>query len=144
MARFDPLRELGALRSEMNHLMERLSRGTDPGAPGIGWMPSMDLYEDDHSFVLEADLPGLSREDIELHLENRTLTLRGERRPEKGYPPENFHQTERESGRFARSFILPQPIDSEKISATYQNGVLTVILPKAEEVRPRSIPISSV
>lgn len=141
MVRFDPFRELGALQSEMNHMMDRLVR--DPGVSAIGWVPSMDLYEDDHGFVLEADLPGMLREDIELHLEGRTLTVRGERKPEKGYQPESFHQVERETGRFARSFSLPQPIDGEAIQASYRNGVLKVLLPKTAEVRPQSIPIRS-
>src|SRR5262245_51619102 len=111
MFRFDPYRELGTLQTEMNQLLDRLTRRPEPNAAAIGWVPVMDIYEDDQSFVLLADLPGLRRDELELHLENRTLTLRGERKPEKEYRRENYHQLERQTGRFARSFTLAQSIE---------------------------------
>ena len=142
MFRFDPYRELGVLQNEMNHILDRLGRRGEQSSTAIGWVPQMDIYEDDQNFVLYADLPGMTREDIELHLENRTLTIRGERKPEKELKRENFHQMERDTGRFARSFTLPQTIESEKISASFKEGVLTVVLPKADEIKPRTIKIN--
>ena len=142
MFRFDPYRELGVLQNEMNHILDRLGRRSEPSTTAIGWVPPMDIYEDDQNFVLYADLPGMVRDDIELHLENRTLTIRGERKPEKELKRENFHQMERDTGRFARSFTLPQTIESEKISASFKEGVLTVVLPKADEIKPRTIKIN--
>ena len=121
-----------------------LTRGPQGEATsGAQWAPPVDVYEDEGSFVLLAELPGLGRDDIELHLEARKLTLRGERKLDPALRRENFHQVERPLGRFARSFTLPQSIDHDKIGASFKDGVLTVVLPKADEVKPKVIRITS-
>jgi HSP20 family protein len=141
LVRWSPFRELVDLQNEMNRVFDTFSRrpsGTE--TTGV-WAPLVDVYEEEGSFVIRAELPGLSKEDIELHLENRTLTIRGERKPEKNFNAENYHQRERFYGRFARSFTLPSTIEQDKIAANFKDGVLEVVLPKAEEVRPKLIPV---
>lgn len=107
------------------------------------WIPAVDVYEDENQYVLQVDLPGLSDEDIELHLENRVLTMRGERKMLKGLDLNNFHKIERDYGRFVRSFTLPMSVEQDKIQANLREGVLTLTLPKAESVKPRRIEIGA-
>jgi HSP20 family protein len=146
LVRWAPFREFSELQNDMNRMFDQYVRRANPGAgseTSAVWAPAVDVYEDEGSFVIHAELPGLGKEDIELHLENRTLTIRGERKLEKGLRLEGFHQRERLYGRFARSFTLPASIDQEKISASFKDGVLSVVLPKAEEVKPKLIQVQA-
>ncbi len=106
------------------------------------WTPSVDIYENRDQVVLEAELPGMSREDFDVTIENNVLTLRGERRFEKKSEQDNYHRVERAYGSFVRSFTLPQSVSSEGAQAEYKNGVLRVVLSKREEVKARRIEIN--
>ena len=122
------------------HSQTASNRQTQP--PTVAWTPAIDVYEDPERFLLCAELPGLARDDIGLHLENRILTLSGERRIEKGHVAEKYHLLERPYGRFTRSFTLPPMVAQDKIRATFTDGVLKIELPKSDEARPKLIPIS--
>lgn len=143
MVRWSPFRELADLQNEMNRAFDSYSRrsGTPATETSAMWAPAVDVYEDEGSFIIHTELPGVSKDDVELHLESRTLTIRGERKLTKGYAAENYHQRERLYGRFARSFTLPSTIEQDKITANFKDGVLEVVLPKAEEVKPKLIPV---
>ena len=108
-----------------------MSRGT--------WTPAVDIYEQDGSLVLKAELPDMRRDDIDVTVENNTLTIRGERKLGQEIKQENFHRVERAYGFFLRTFSLPPTVESGKIAAEYKNGVLTVKLPFREEAKPRTI-----
>ena len=123
--RWDPLRDLLALHEQIGQLV-----GTD--APG--WTPPVDLYETAAAFVLSAELPGLSRDQIEIHAEDNRIVIRGARASgpsEKEVPCEQYHRVERGHGRFSRAFALPEAIDVEGVSADLKDGLLTVTIPKA-------------
>jgi HSP20 family protein len=144
IVRYDPFRDLRSLQEEVNRLFStNLNRAF--GDEGIGrgaWAPSVDIYENKDQIVLEAELPGMKREDFDLSIENNVITLRGERRFEKTDDSDNYHRVERSYGSFTRSFTLPQTVNSEGASAEYNNGVLRVTLPKREEAKSRRIEIS--
>ena len=104
------------------------------------WVPAVDIYETDtHDLVIKAELPDMTREDIEVTVENNTLALRGERKFPADVKEDQFRRVERNYGLFNRSFTLPTTVDASKVSAEYKNGVLTVRLPFREEARPRTI-----
>ena len=104
------------------------------------WIPAVDIYETDaHDVIIKAELPEMTREDIEVTVENDTLTLRGERKMPEGIKEEQFRRVERTYGAFTRSFTLPNTVDAAKVSAEYKHGVLTVKLPFREEAKPRTI-----
>ena len=124
--RFDPFRDLAVWQDLMN-------RGT--------WTPSVDIYEADGALVLKADLPEMRREDIDVTVENNTLTIRGERKNDHEIKQENFHRVERAYGTFVRQFSLPPTVDSAKIAAEYKDGVLSVKLPVREEAKPRTVKV---
>lgn len=144
ITRYDPFRDLRSLQDEVNRLFSTsLGRGfDDEGLSRGAWMPSVDIFENKDSIVLEAELPGMNREDFELTIENNVLTLRGERRFEKKDEADNYHRVERAYGSFTRSFTLPQTVSSENANAEYKNGVLRVTLHKREEVKARRIEIA--
>lgn len=133
--RWDPLRDLLALHEQLGHLV-----GTD--APG--WTPPVDLFETPREFVLTAELPGLPRDQIEIHAEDTRITIRGARGagPGREIPCEQYHRVERGHGRFSRSFTLPEAIDVEAVTADLKEGVLTVTMPKANERGARRIEVS--
>ncbi|HEX7316159.1 MAG TPA: Hsp20/alpha crystallin family protein [Pyrinomonadaceae bacterium] len=141
--RYDPFRDLKTLQDEVNRLFStNFSRGfADEGIARGAWTPSVDIFENKDEIVLEAELPGMNREDFELTIENNVLTLRGERRFEKKDEADNYHRVERAYGSFTRSFTLPQSVTAENAAAEYKNGVLRVVLRKREEVKARRIEI---
>ena len=122
MVRFDPFRDLAVM-----------SRGV--------WSPAVDIYEVEGALMLKAELPDMRREDVDVSVENNTLTIRGERKLGNEIKKENFHRVERAYGSFVRSFSLPTTVDTTKIGADYKNGVLTIKLPLREESKPRTINI---
>ena len=144
ITRYDPFRDLRTLQEEVNRLFSsNLSRNF--GDEGIGrgaWTPTVDIYENKDQIVLEAELPGMNREDFELTIENNVLTLRGERKFEKRDEGDNYHRVERAYGQFTRSFTLPQTVSGENATAEYKNGVLRVVLQKREEVKARRIEVA--
>jgi HSP20 family protein len=106
------------------------------------WVPPVDIYQTgEHEVVLKAELPGMSREDIDITLENGTLTIKGEKKLAGEVKDEQFHHVERRHGTFSRSFSLPQTVDGAKVSAEYRDGVLTIRLPVREEAKPRQIKV---
>ena len=109
-------------------------------APNNTWMPPVDIYQTgEHELVLKAELPDMTREDIDINIENFVLTIKGEKKFAGDVKQEQFHHVERRYGTFSRSFVLPNTVDSSKVSADYRNGVLTVKLPFREEAKPRTI-----
>ena len=143
--RYDPFRDLRSLQDEVNRLFStNLSRAFgDEGMARGAWNPNVDIYESKDQIVLEAELPGMNRDDFDLSIENNVITLRGERRFAKKDEADNYHRVERSYGSFARSFTLPQTVSSEGATAEYRNGVLRVALPKREEVKARRIEITA-
>lgn len=105
------------------------------------WMPAVDIRETDEALILSAELPGMTKEDVQITLENQVLTLSGERKFEKEAKGENYHRIERSYGAFTRSFTLPTHVKTEKVDASFENGMLNVTLPKMEESKPRRISI---
>jgi len=144
VTRYDPFRDLRMLQDEVNRLFSSNLSGafSDQGIARGAWAPSVDIYENKDQIVLEAELPGMNREDFDLSLENNVLTLRGERRFEKKDESDNYHRVERSYGSFTRSFTLPQTISPENVTAEYKNGVLRVLLQKREEIKARRIEIA--
>jgi HSP20 family protein len=140
IVRFDPIREFATLQDRMNRLFgDVYLRDEDVGSRG-SWTPAVDIYETDaHDLIIKAELPDMTREDIEVTVENNTLTLKGERKFPADVKEEQFRRVERAYGAFSRSFTLPNTVDASKVSAEYKHGVLTVRLPFREEARPRTI-----
>jgi HSP20 family protein len=144
IVRYDPFRDLPSLQDEVNRLFStNLNRafGDDEGIARGAWNPTVDIYENKDQIVIEAELPGMNRDDFDLSFENNIITLRGERRFEKKDENDNYHRVERSYGSFTRSFTLPPTVSGEGITAEYRNGVLRVTLPKREEVKARRIEI---
>ena len=144
IVRYDPFRDLRSLQDEVNRLFStNLSRSFgEEGMARGAWNPSVDIYENKDQIVLEAELPGMKREDFDLSIENNVITLRGERRFEKQDEGDNYHRVERSYGSFARSFTLPQTVQADEVTAEYRNGVLRVTMPKREEVKARRIEVA--
>ena len=143
ITRYDPFRDLKSLQDEVNRLFSsNFSRSFgDEGLSRGVWTPNVDIFENKDEIVLEAELPGMNREDFELTIENNVLTLRGERRFEKKDEADNYHRVERAYGAFTRSFTLPQTVSAENATAEYKHGVLRVTLRKREEVKARRIEV---
>jgi HSP20 family protein len=144
LVRWEPLREMASLQNEMNRLFGTFFDTPTTAVSGNGvrrWMPAMDLVETDEHFVLRADLPGLGEDDVRIEVEDRTLTLSGEREAEHEANGEGYYRLERASGAFARSLTLPEGVDPEQITARFENGVLEVRIPKPEQRKPRRVAI---
>src|SRR5262245_9132023 len=132
--RWDPLRDLWTLQDRVNRLFqEGLAQRVGQEELQAGqWTPAVDIFENSEKIVLRADLPGVDQEDIELRVEDGTIVLRGQRRPQTDPRPEDTHRTERPTGTFVRSFSLPTNVDQGGIRASQKNGVLEVVLPKKQ------------
>lgn len=141
--RWDPFRDLITLREKMNRLFEEAftSRGEEKDLVASTWSPSVDIYETENALVLAAEVPGIDEKDIEIKIEDNTLSLKGERKFEKETKEENYHRIERAYGSFFRSFTLPHYIDQDKIKAEHENGVLKITMPKKPELKPRKVKI---
>jgi HSP20 family protein len=144
LVRFDPFREMAALQDRVNRAFGDLNRRFDDDLTMRGsWTPSVDIYEsDDHALVLKAELPDVTREDINLRVENNTLTITGQKRMDKDVKEDQYHRIERAYGTFSRTFTLPPTVDAGRINAEFKNGVLTVTLPLREDARPRQIQVA--
>ena len=140
ITRWDPLAKF---QSEVSRLFEEpVFRGLRTSNSLTVWTPAVDIFETEHELVLKAELPDVDEKDIDLRVENNTLTLAGERKYEKEYTEENALRTERYYGTFSRTFTLPNTVNVEAIGAEYKNGVLTVKLPKREEAKPKQIKVA--
>ena len=147
LIRWEPVRELNTIQNEMNRLFNTFFE-TTPGqgshsATSRRWLPAMDLVERESEFVLRADLPGLSEEDVNIEVEDNVLTISGERKSEHEERTEGYYRLERASGNFSRSLTLPEGVDPEKVQASFDRGVLEVRIPKPEQRKPRKVTISA-
>jgi len=144
ITKYDPFRDLRTLQDEMNRLFTgNIQRGSQDEIMRGAWSPQVDIFENKDQIVLEAELPGMKPEDVEISIENNVLTLHGERRFEKKDESDNFHRVERSYGSFTRSFTLPPTVSSENAQAEFENGVLRLTLAKREEAKPRRIEIKA-
>lgn len=135
--------DLTGIQQEMNRLFDEFFGERRTGLAGGGWSPAVDVSETETSLTIRSELPGMTQENIELNLQDNVLTLKGEKSQEEKEDQENFHRIERSYGSFSRSFSLPANVDQEKVEATFKNGVLEIVLPKAEEAMPKKIAISA-
>lgn len=130
----DPLMHmLDAVLARRGEEMEEMS--------SQAWMPPVDIHEDDDNYVLTAELPGLAKDDIEISLENNTLRLSGERKLREDVDEESYHRMERSYGAFSRTFTLPKQVDADGVEAHFQDGLLTITVPKLATARPRRIAV---
>src|SRR3954462_4523094 len=145
LVRWEPLREMATLQNEMNRLFGTFFDTPTTAMSGNGgvrrWIPAMDLVETEDHFVLRADLPGLGEDDVKLEVEDRVLTVSGERKTEQSEKADGFYRVERATGAFSRSLTLPEGVDADGIAATFDKGVLEVRIPKPEERKPRRVAI---
>ena len=142
IVKVDPFREFAAMQDRMNRLFGNVYlRDEDTSFRGT-WVPAVDIFETDtHDLVVRAELPGMTREDIVVSVENNTLVLKGEKKFDAEVKEESYRRIERTYGQFQRSFTLPNTVDTGKVTADYRNGVLTVKLPFREEAKPRTISV---
>jgi len=141
IVRWEPLRDVGSIQTDMNRLFNSLfdEQGTPSG--GRRWVPAMDLVEGGGAYVLRADLPGLSREDIAVEVDGNVLTVSGERSSERSAEDEGYVRVERAHGSFSRSLTLPEGVDPKAVVATVEKGVLEVRIPKPEQRRPHRVEV---
>jgi len=139
ITRINPFRELAGF---LENFADANTAADNQQAFG-SFVPAVDVYEDEHSLTLKLEIPGLNEEDINVTLENNTLTVSGERKFEKEEKEENFHRIERRYGSFTRTFRLPSSVDAEKVEAGYDKGVLKITLAKRAEAKPKTIKIAS-
>jgi HSP20 family protein len=140
ITRWDPFREVVALQNRVNSLFRDLNEGEDPVA-AVGFVPPVDIYEDAQKVVLKLEVPGIDQKDLDVHIEDHTLTVKGERKFEAEEKEQNFHRIERRYGSFYRAFTLPSTVDTESVAASYNAGVLKLELTKKPEAQPKQIAI---
>lgn len=141
--RWDPFRDLITLREKMNRLFEDAfaARGEEKDLMASTWTPSVDIYETENEVVLTAEVPGIEDKNIEIKIEDNTLSIKGERMLEKETKEENYHRIERAYGTFYRSFTIPHNVDQDKIQAEHESGVLKITMPKKPELKPQKVKI---
>ncbi|HEY1985935.1 MAG TPA: Hsp20/alpha crystallin family protein [Terracidiphilus sp.] len=139
--RWDPFREVQTLQNRVNSLFREMNEGDSP-LTTASFVPAVDVYEDSKKVVLKLEVPGIEEKDLDVRVENNTLTVKGERKFEKDEKEENFHRIERRYGSFYRAFTLPSTVDTEHIGASYTAGILRLELNKKAEAQPKQIKIS--
>ncbi len=148
ITRYDPFREFVSLQNRVNRLFgsqlsnPRGPEGQDEALTSTAFAPPVDIYEDEHTITLKIDVPGIDEKDINVHVENNTLTVHGERKFEKEEKEENYRRVERQYGSFTRTFTLPNMVDQENVQADYDKGVLKVKLAKKQEAKPKQIKVN--
>jgi HSP20 family protein len=142
--RWDPFQELNLITSRMNRLFhDTYGQGsTEENLTTSAFVPPVDIYEDEHNITLKIEVPGIEQKDMDVRLENNTLTVRGERKFEKEEKEENFHRLERRYGSFYRAFTLPNTVDADSVKADYDNGLLKITLGKKAEAKPKQIKVN--
>jgi HSP20 family protein len=146
LVRWHHARDVHAMRNEMSRLLDGFLRGgmQDMGARRRdSWTPAVDIYEGDEAFTLKAELPGFSKDDVQVEIKDNRLTLKGERKRESDVKEAQYHRVERVYGAFQRSIKLPAVVDAEKAEAIFKDGVLKLTLPKAEKAKPKQISITA-
>ena len=140
IVRYNPFRDLRTIQEQMNRLIDLAwTRESGEDIREGAWQPPVDIYENENSVIIKAELPDVDQKDIEVKIEDNTLILRGERKQDESIRKESYHRIERYYGAFQRSFALPLTIDREKVKANCERGVLTITLPKREESKPKQI-----
>ena len=143
LTRWEPFREFVTLQDRMNRLFrESYPEGREEALTTSTFAPPVDVYEDEHSITLKIEVPGIDEKDIDVRLENNTLTVHGERKFEKEEKEENYRRVERQYGSFTRTFTLPNTVDAENVTANYDKGVLKVELAKKSEAKPKQIKVN--
>ncbi|SRR6266568_422407 len=143
MSRWDPFRDLMSIQNEINRLFGRTYAGGESTDTSGAWMPALDIYESKDKFVVTVELPGVEPADADISVEDSTLTIRGERKFYQEVDEDSFHRVERRYGSFARSLALPQTANTEGIEASFDRGVLSIEIPKAEEAKPKKITVKA-
>lgn len=144
LVKWDPFNDMRSLQNRLNRFFgQDFSPRTwlDEELSMANWKPAVDIYDNDNSIVIKAELPGVESKDVEVELKDRVLTLKGERSEEKEVKEESYHRKERVFGKFQRSFTLPAEVDADKIKAEYKDGVLNIEIPKPEEIKPKKITV---
>ncbi len=147
LTRWEPLREFSTMQDRMNRMNRLFRESYSPEAPEealttTSFAPPVDIYEDEHTITLKMEVPGIDEKDIDVRIENNTLTVHGERKIEKDEKEENFRRIERQYGSFTRSFTLPSSVDPAQVTAHYDRGVLKISLAKKAESKPKQIKIN--
>lgn len=144
VTRWEPLRELSSLQNRVNRLFHESygPEGREENLMTSTFAPAVDVYEDEHQVTLKIEIPGIDEKDVDIRVENNTLTVQGERKFEKEEKEENFRRVERQYGSFTRTFTLPSTIDADRVQASYDKGILKISLPKKAEAKPKQIKIS--
>lgn len=142
-ATWGPFEQLTNLREEINRLFDLPMNEGARGSEFFGWAPAVDLYEDHDQFVVKVELPGMKKEDIEISLHQGNLVISGERKHETNGEGADMSRAERYFGRFQRALALPKPVNAGNVTATYKDGILTVLLPKTEESKPKQIRVKA-
>ncbi len=142
ITRWDPFREVVALQNRMNSLFGNLNNETESPLTTASFVPAVDVYEDEKKVVLKLEVPGIAEKDLDVSVENDTLTVKGERKFAAEEKEENFHRIERRYGSFYRAFTLPTTVDTESIDAKYDAGVLRLELKKKPEAQPKQIKVN--
>jgi HSP20 family protein len=142
ITRWDPFREVVALQNRLNSVFGNLNTESESPLTTASFVPAVDVYEDDKKIVLKLEVPGIEEKDLDIRVENHTLTVKGERKFEKEEKEENFHRIERRYGSFYRAFTLPSTVDTENVDAKYENGVLKLELKKKPEAQPKQIKVN--
>jgi HSP20 family protein len=143
ITRWEPFRGISALQEQVNRLFDdKLFRGRSDDSALTSWVPAVDIYETENELVVKADLPDVDDKDLDVRIEDNTLTIRGERKFEQSVSEDNFLRVERAYGAFSRSFSLPNTVNADAIKAEYRNGVLNVHIPKREESKPKQIKVN--
>jgi HSP20 family protein len=141
ITRWDPFREVVTLQNRLNSLFGNLNTETESALTTSSFIPAVDVYEDEKKVVLKLEVPGIDEKDLDVSVENHTLTVKGERKFEKEEKEENFHRIERRYGSFYRAFTLPTTVDTENVNAKYEAGVLKLELNKKPEAQPKQIKV---
>ena len=143
LVRWEPFRELSAMQDRVNRIFSDFYRGADDDVMRKGmWVPPVDIYRDgQEELVIKAELPDLSKDDIEITVENNALTIKGEKKMDQSVKDDDYLRVERAYGAFSRTFSLPPTVDTSKVSADYKNGVLTIGLKMKEEAKPKQIQV---
>ncbi|HET9408938.1 MAG TPA: Hsp20/alpha crystallin family protein [Candidatus Sulfotelmatobacter sp.] len=144
LTRWEPFREFATLQDRMNRLFRESynDAGRDESLTTSTFAPAVDVYEDEHNITLKVEVPGIEEKDIDVRLENNTLTVHGERKIEKEEKEENYRRVERQYGSFTRTFTLPQTVDANNVQANYDKGVLKIQLAKKAEAKPKQIKVN--
>jgi HSP20 family protein len=142
LTRWDPFREFSTLQDRMNRLVRDSFGDGQEALTSTSFAPAVDVYEDEHNVTLKIEVPGIDEKDIDVRIENNTLTVHGERKYEKEEKEENYRRIERQYGSFTRSFTLPSTVETESVSANYEKGVLKIKLAKKAEAKPKQIKVN--